>query len=294
MEPQTLLVSLPLAAAAGLLYSSLFGRTDDFSAFISERDAQERRANRGILLRIFAGPIKTLGEVIATLPIEKNREELRKKLIQAGSPGGLSVDEFHAARIIAVVVLGLSGAYIDFEMDLTPALMLGLSVLGIFYPDIWLRGYIEKRKRRIFRDLPDTLDTLRLAVDAGMDFGSAMGVVVEKGRPGPLLYELERVERDMSLGRTRQEALRDFATRLQMPDINTFVLALIQADQLGASIGPILKVQSEMARKRRWQIAETVVNKLPMKMLGPLVVFIFPASFIILFTPLLIQWFSGE
>ena len=88
----------------------------------------------------------------------------------------------------------------------------------------------------------------------------------------------------------RQEALREFAERISMSEINAFVLALIQADQLGASIAPVLRAQSEMARKRRWQLAEELVNKLPMKMLGPLVVFIFPASFIILFTPLLIQY----
>ena len=79
-----------------------------------------------------------------------------------------------------------------------------------------------------------------------------------------------------------------------MSEINAFVIALMQADQLGSSVGPILKVQAEMARTRRWQLAEALVNKMPMKMLGPLVVFIFPASFIILFTPLIIQWMQSE
>jgi tight adherence protein C len=79
-----------------------------------------------------------------------------------------------------------------------------------------------------------------------------------------------------------------------MTEINAFVLALLQAEQLGASVGPVLKAQGEMARTRRWQLAEVLVNKMPMKMLGPLVVFIFPSSFIILFTPLLIQWFNSK
>lgn len=145
----------------------------------------------------------------------------------------------------------------------------------------------------MFRDLPDTLDMLRLAVDAGLDLNSALKVVVEKGRRGPLLDEFDRIERDITLGRTRKEAFRSFADRAQMTEISSFVLALIQADQLGASIGPVLKVQADVARARRWQLAEVIVNKMPIKLLGPLVTLIFPASFIILFTPLVIQYFQS-
>ncbi len=252
-----------------------------------------RWANKGLFLKLFGGPIEVLGDVFAALPMTKKREILRKRLIQAGNPGGLSADEFNAARVVAVALLGFAGFFIDGELDMFPVMTVGMITLGFFYPSIWLNGFIGKRRRRIFRDMPDTLDTLRLAIDAGLDFGSAVKVVVEKGRRGPLLEELERVERDMALGVTRADAFRSFAERLQMSEINAFVLALIQADQLGASIGPILKVQSESSRGRRWQVAETLVNKLPMKMLGPLVVFIFPASFVILFTPLGIQYMQS-
>jgi tight adherence protein C len=252
--------------------------------------AENRWAGKTLFLRKFGWAVEILGEFIALLPLGSNRTKLERKLVLSGHPGGLSADEFHATRVLAILFLGAAGAFMDNELKMAPAFMVVFSLLGIFYPTLWLSGYIQKRRRRIFRDLPDLLDILRLSVDAGLDFGSAMGVVVEKGRPGPLLAELEKVERDMALGRGRQDALRDFADRLAMSEINAFVLALIQADQLGASIGPVLKAQSEMARKRRWQLAEELVNKLPMKMLGPLVLFIFPASFIILFTPLLIQY----
>lgn len=255
---------------------------------------RSRWHGKGLFLRYFGWLVEILGELISLLPLGKRRERLQTKLVQAGNPGGLSADEFYATGIIGIVALGLAGSYIDFELDMSPTFTALFALLGLAYPGIWLNGYVQKRQRRIFRDLPDLLDILRLAIDAGLDFGSAMKVVVEKGRPGPLLYELEKVERDMALGRTRQQAFRDFSERLNMSEINAFVLALIQADQLGASIGPILRVQGEMARKRRWQVAETIVNKLPMKMLGPLVVFIFPAAFIILFTPLIIQYMQGE
>jgi len=247
--------------------------------------------SNSIFIRLFGPLIILMSGVFASIPYR--RAALEKKLAQAGNPGGLNADEFQSTRIIATLGLTFAGLFLDSELMTTPIITLCFIGLGLFYPDLWLNGLLERRRRRIFRDLPDMLDTLRLAVDAGLDFGSAMAVVVEKGRRGPLLEELEKVERDMSLGMTRADSFRKFAERLAMPEINAFVLALIQADQLGASIGPVLKTQSDMARTKRWQIAEILVNKMPMKMLGPLVVFIFPASFIILFTPLLIQFMQS-
>ena len=253
-----------------------------------------RRERRGIFLKLFFPAIVALGQLIAVLPLGQTRAKLKIKLIQAGSPGGLSADEFFATRILSLAFIGAAGFYFDSELKTDPIFFLVGLFLGWFYPNIWLKGLIEKRQRQIFRDLPDLLDTLRLAVDAGLDLGSAMKVVVEKGKRGALLEELETVESEMTLGRTRKEAFKNFADRIAMTEINAFVLALMQADQLGASVGPILRVQSQVARTRRWQLAEALVNKMPMKMLGPLVVFIFPASFIILFTPLVIQWMQSE
>jgi tight adherence protein C len=290
-----------------LAFSALFGLgASAFYLFLQEEPdpalasgpgdaAPSRHApQKGIFLKLFGGLIHSLGKVIATLPLGESRARLRKKLIQAGSPGGLTVDEFHASRLIGIVLAVLAGLFIDDTLDVSPMFTVILGFLGFLYPGIWLNGIIQKRRRKIFRDLPDILDILRLATDAGLDMNSAMKVVVERGRPGPMLYELEQVEREISLGRMRKDAFRNFADRIAMTEINSFVLALLQAEQLGASVGPVLKAQSEMARTRRWQIAEVLVNKMPMKMLGPLVVFIFPSSFIILFTPLLIQWFQQK
>jgi len=292
--------TIPLALSVLFAISILL-----FAQFFAEEDSaldddplagprKRRTERRGILLKIFYPMVVALGKVIATFPLGASREKLKKRLLQAGNPGGLTVDEFHASRIIGVVLLFLAGLFIDNELSMSPLFTVVLSVLGFVYPNIWLSGAIQKRRRRVFRDLPDMLDILRLSTDAGLDLGSAMKVVVEKGREGPLLNELELVEREISLGRTRKEAFKNFADRLAMTEISSFVLALVQAEQLGASIGPVLKAQSEMARTRRWQLAEVLVNKMPMKMLGPLVVFIFPSSFIILFTPLLIQWFNQK
>lgn len=272
----------------------LLGRAEvDAQLDASGTEAAKARKS-SLLLRLFYPLIVILAGFVESLPIDRHLEKVEQKLIRAGRPGGLSPQEFFACRFLAVVCGYFAGAYFDFELGLTPICALGLALLGFLYPDIWLKDAILKRRRRMFRDLPDLLDTLRLAVDAGFDLSSALAVAVERGRKGPLLEELELVDREVSLGRSRREAFRNFADRIAMAEVNAFVLALNQADQLGASIGPVLRAQSNMSRTKRWQLAEALVNKLPMKMLGPLVIFIFPSSFIILFTPLLIQWMQSK
>jgi len=287
----------------GVIASVLFGAT--VAAFFyrgstaNEMGSEEFtrtsvRGERGSpLLSLFLPMIKTFASFIANLPVDKSREKLRIKLLQAGSPGGLNPDEFMGSKIVSGLLGAAVGFFLDDSLGMTPILTFSLLLLGFIYPDIYVNGMIQKRRRRIFRDMPDFLDTLRLAIDAGLDLSSALAVCVEKGRRGPLMDELEKVERDVRLGRTRKEAFRAFADRLQITEINSFVIALIQADQLGASVGPVLKIQAEVARTRRWQAAEVLVNKMPMKMLAPLVTLIFPASFIILFTPLLIQYLQS-
>ena len=285
------IVSIIFGVAIVLAYFALGTRED---AFLDREDGAGGSSvkARSLFLRIFGGLIVILGDMLKVFPLE--RVKLQAKLLRAGNPGNLTPDQFHATRIIATVIGAAAGLFIDGELSVFPLFFVLLGFLGVFYPLMWLNGTVQKRIQRVFRDLPDMLDTLRLAVDAGLDLSSALKVVVEKGRKGPLLEELEKVEKDIALGRTRKEAFRSFADRIGMAEVSAFVLALVQADQLGASVSPVLRTQADVARTRRWQLAEVLVNKLPMKMLGPLVLFIFPASFIILFTPLIIQWMQSE
>lgn len=290
-----LLLSVVFGVISAYVYYVFATTEPDYEDQVSVPLARRRRQERGLLFKYLGPVIVVLAQIISLIPMSSSKQKMQKRLIQGGRPGGLSVDEFYATRVIGFVIGGFVGMFFDNELDLFPAVSVLLGFLGLFYPDIWLGGAITKRRRAIFRDLPDALDTLRLAVDAGMDLASAMDVLVDRGKKGPLLDELEMVQREVSLGRTRYQAFRNFADRIQMTEVNSFVVALLQADQLGASVGPILKVQSEVARTRRWQLAEALVNKMPVKMMGPLILFIFPASFIILFTPLIIQYMqAGE
>lgn len=244
---------------------------------------------KGPLARLILPIMQALGPVFEKVGGEGT--ELKRKLTQAGV--GIGVGEFRAARVIALLFFVLTGFLFDQTLDVFPLLSLAIGVLGYFYADIYLSGLRVRRMRQIFRDLPDLLDIIRLAVAAGLDLTSALRVVVENVAQGTLLREFEIVERDIAIGATRIQALERMSARIGMNEFNSFVMAIKQADELGSSIGPILKVQSEMAREKRLQVAEELLAKLPTKLLGPLVICIFPASFIVLFTPLILDFLQS-
>lgn len=133
------------------------------------------------------------------------------------------------------------------------------------------------------------MDLLTLSVEAGMDFMSALQQNIERRTIDPLAEELIRVIREIQLGKTRREALRDMSQRVNMQDLRSVIGALVQADELGVGIGSILRIQSTQIRQRRFEYAEKSANKAPIKMLFPLLFFIFPAVLIILMAPVFMQ-----
>jgi len=159
------------------------------------------------------------------------------------------------------------------------------------YPGLWLRQVLRTRQRRIQRALPFVLDLLTLSVEAGLDFMNAMQRIVEKRKMDPLGEEFVRVLREIQLGKTRRVALRDMSERVDQAEIRTVVNALVQADELGVGIAQILRIQADQMRQRRFERAEKLANEAPVKMLFPLVAFIFPAVFLILLGPIFLQIF---
>ncbi len=220
-------------------------------------------------------------------------ETLRKKLVKAGVPL-----DFTPAEIVALMEIGAaSGLFLwlfftllfraDFHFWVAPVVM----SLGFVYPLIWLKDRINQRHHAIVRALPYNLDLLTLSVEAGLDFAAAIGKVVEKGRKGPLADEFAQTLRELKLGKTREEALRNLAGRVDMPTLTTFVNALIQADKMGTPLGKILRILATQMRTERTQRAEKLANEAPVKMLFPLIGFIFPTIFIILFGPIVFSVF---
>jgi tight adherence protein C len=161
---------------------------------------------------------------------------------------------------------------------------------GFFFFDIYLRDRINRRRLEIVRSLPDFLDTLGLTMEAGLDFGVALQTILQKSRINALLGEFETAIKEIRMGANRGTALQNMASRLKIRDINIFVNAVMQAEQMGTGLSQTLRVQAEANRERRMQRAEKLALEAPVKMVFPLVAFIFPVVFIVLIGPIIIQW----
>ena len=202
-----------------------------------------------------------------------------------------------ALRILMPLIFGavwllLAGAMvyaspIQFIKDLDWLIYLIGPLCLFIYPVAWLRGELNTRHKSISRSLPFVLDLLTLSVEAGMDFMTALQRNVDRRHIDALGEELVVVIREIQLGKTRRDALRDMSTRVNLPDLRSVVNALVQADELGVSIGAILRIQSDQIRQRRFERAEKLANEAPVKMLGPLLFFIFPSVFLVLLGPII-------
>ncbi|MBI2962993.1 MAG: type II secretion system F family protein [Deltaproteobacteria bacterium] len=217
--------------------------------------------------------------------------DLNRTLVRAGRPFGLTVPEFLCLRYVAIVAGALFGWAIAFGFTGRgdPVYVAGGVVLFLMLPGSRLKGMVEWRRVRIFRDMPYVLDLLVLSTEAGLDFSSAMNTVVEKGPSGPLVDEFRVAHQEVTLGKSRADSLRAMAERIDLAELTSFILALIQAEQLGASVGKILRIMSEQMRIKRFTIAEEMAGKVPVKLMAPLFVCIFPASFLVLGVPIYLK-----
>jgi tight adherence protein C len=170
-------------------------------------------------------------------------------------------------------------------------LYLVLIAFGFYFPLMNVRERMAKRQKKVLLKLPDVIDLLTISVEAGLDFMQAMRRVVSKIPEGPLREEFQYFFKQVELGRTREDALKEMGARVQLSELSTICSALVQADRLGSSVGPILRVQSDMLRTSRGQRAEKAAMEAPVKMLAPLLMCIFPAVFIMLFAPIFIQMY---
>ncbi len=222
-------------------------------------------------------------------------------IASAGYDGVISAREFLGVRLLVPVVYGTVLFLLLTLLYLTSPEQQGnnfkrivMFALATFiylciYPEFWLKSMIKKRHKEIIRALPFVIDLLTLSVEAGLDFMSAIKNIVQQKASNPLIEELSRVLLEIQLGKTRKQALESFANRIAHPDISSLASALIQADELGVSIGTTLRIQSAQLLTKRFMRAEKQANEAPMKMLFPLIVFIFPCVFLILLAPLILQ-----
>lgn len=212
----------------------------------------------------------------------------RQKLLEAGRPRDLDVDGLMSLKVLGCLAgIGISlliGLIAGLQVTRIFILILILAPVGFFALDAWLARLIERRKKAVSLALPDILDMLTISVEAGLGFDAAISKVVKNFR-GALAEELFRFLQEIQLGRSRQEAWRDFSNRINVPEVNSFVLAILQADVFGVSIGKVLRVQADDMRVKRRQRAEEIAMKAPVKVVFPLVLCIFPALMIVILGP---------
>jgi tight adherence protein C len=215
-------------------------------------------------------------------------DDVKKKLISAGKGDQESIDRFLAIRVITVP-LALVGAYVAFTyapVDGLAKLMLTLVVAALFLlgPDSVLNRQVEDRQYEIRRRLPDVMDLLVISVEAGLGFEQALDRTTA-AVPGPLTQEFSRMLGEVRAGATRADAMRALDARTNIPEIRSFVLAILQADTFGVSIGRVLRAQADEMRIKRRQLAQERAQKAPVKMLIPMVFCIFPSLFVIVLGP---------
>jgi tight adherence protein C len=225
--------------------------------------------------------------------LEEYRAGVQKLLIQAGLRDQMTTDHFIAAKVFFTIGVPLVLA-LALDTFRSPLGFIVAAVLGFFFADLWLKSVIKDRQTKILRALPLSVDLLTLTVEAGLDFAGGIQRVVEKGPPGPLQEELRNLLQDIRLGTTRANALRALDERCAMMEITSFTAVLIQADQLGASIGPVLRMQADRMRSERFSRAEKKGAEAASKMIFPMIVFIMPAVFIILIGPLILKMIYGQ
>lgn len=174
-----------------------------------------------------------------------------------------------------------------------PLPLAAVAAFGLAYPRVWLNRAVARRRRAILRALPIYLDFLTMGVEAGLNMAGAIGQAVAKGPPGPLKIEFASVLRDLRAGLTRAEALRRMEARVRLPQMSSFVAAVVQAERMGASLAPTFRSQAEQCRSERFQAAEKLALEAPVKLIFPLVVFIFPVTFLVLMFPIAVKFMQS-
>jgi tight adherence protein C len=254
-----------------------FERSGDLRAAMLAHSAQDR---------VMAPTLERLSIIGRKLTPAGAIDRLERRILLAGVPHGWTVE-----RILTVKVLlgGVPMVLLLLRMLLAPSgvlvlLTMAVSTLGWFAPNLLLYSRGQERQQEIQRALPDTIDQITLTVEAGLGFDAAVARAAHTGH-GPLPQELIRMLQDIQAGMSRQDALRRLVDRTDVPELRRFVLAVLQADGYGIPIAQVLRVQAGELRVKRRQLAEERAMKLPVKILFPLVLCIFPAMFIVLMGP---------
>jgi tight adherence protein C len=272
----------------------LQSRLDEFNQRGESIDLEKIELSLPFTERIIYPVARKLGEVAVRFTPQNALQSTARKLELAGNPGRLDPTMFLSLQFIVALFFGgililvftLGGS--TFALGQKLLFIVGGFVVGFLFPQLWLTSRIGRRQKDVRRAMPDALDLLTICVEAGLGFDAAMAKVSEKWE-SELSLAFSRVIQEIQLGKIRREALRDMADRLGIPEMTSFVAAVIQSEQLGVSMAKVLRIQSDQMRVKRRQRAEEEAHKAPVKMLIPMALLIFPSLMITLMTPAAIR-----
>lgn len=293
MPVTIVLAAFAVAVSIPVLWYSLAGARSSKSAALGEiTNVRNLVLDRGAGERVGRPALQALGARLSRLTPQSRIEGMRHKLTLAGSTSSHAVERMLVAKAGAAVGAGLLLALIPLGHlgERRPLLVVGAALVCFYLPDLVVNSRGRARQDQIRLELPDTLDQVRMTVDAGLGFEAALARVAATG-DGPLAHELHRLLREMQLGVPRDEALRNLGARTDVADLDSFVVAVVQSSAYGIPIANVLRVQSDELRDKRRQRAEERALKIPVLLIFPLAFCIFPAMFIVLLGPAAIRIF---
>jgi tight adherence protein C len=268
-------------------------RLEQFGTLERPATLEEIEMSQPFSERILLPILRGIAQFVSRFTPRQSVESVQHQLDLAGNPYNWGPMEYLGVRGVIFVLFAAIAALMFFGGSVKGSQKLAVTVVslvaGLVMPMLWLRSKISRRQRSIIKSLPDALDLLTICVEAGLGFDAAMSKVAEKWED-ELSIAFMRVIQEIQLGKLRREALRDMADRMEVQDVSTFIAAIIQADQLGVSIARVLRIQSDQMRVRRRQRAEEQARAATLKILPPVVFFIFPAILVVLLGPAVITF----
>ncbi len=265
-------------------------RLEEFAQRGETVDLEKIELSQPFTERIVYPLARKVGELATKFTPQNALNNISKQLELAGSPANLDPTMFLALQFLAAVAFGgflilvFTFAQVKWGIGTRLLIIAFFVFLGFYFPQLWLSGRISRRQKEVRKAMPDALDLLTICVEAGLGFDAAMAKVSEKWE-NELSLSFARVIQEVQLGKLRREALRDMSERLGLPEMTSFVAAVIQSELLGVSMAKVLRIQSEQMRVRRRQLAEEQAHQAPIKMLIPMGLLIFPSLMIVLLTP---------
>lgn len=272
--------------------SSVFNVDQEVSIGPSSEEGRSRIS----IKPLFTFAWKHIRKIFQKKRTDEKEAKLEFKLLQAGNPFGMRTAEFRLLQIALMLIFPIICIGYGFllQLEIGGLILAGLVgiIMATIIPHYYIKQKIKVRSRLGLRELPDFLDLLTVSLEAGLGFDSAISKVVAK-KQGVLPSEFHRALEEIRLGKTRREALVGIRERLLIDEVRTLISSIVQAEKLGIGMVQVLRVQSNEVREQRKQRAEEEAMKAPIKMLFPLVLFIFPSLFVVLLGPAFLQFLEA-